>query len=173
MATESKLTKSLYTDITRLKLLSKSDAEVKFLLLTSPFTGDEDDDDLADKKREEYSITGQIYPNSEIYRERSYAIEIILTKTFPLDPPKVRFITPIYHPNIEEKGDFCNDLLVKTARWTPKTSLVEIVKIVVKHVDEPDADNPVRAALGVEYKTNRPKFNQHALEHVQKHGLPR
>jgi ubiquitin-protein ligase len=101
---EPKLNKNLYTDITRLKLLSKENAEVRFKLIESPFMGDEDGGDLANKKREEYVIIGQIFPNSEIYRERSYKIEIKLTKSFPGDPPEVRFLTPIYHPNVDPDG---------------------------------------------------------------------
>ncbi len=104
MSSEPRLNKKLYTDITRLKLLNKENAEVKFQLIESPFKGDEDEDELADKKREEYVIIGLIFPNSEIYRERSYKIEIILTKTFPADPPEVRFLTQIYHPNVDTDG---------------------------------------------------------------------
>ena len=101
---EPKLNKTLYTDITKLKLLNRDTAEVKFQLIESPFTGDEDDEEMGEKKTEEYVIIGRIFPNSEIYRERSYKIEIKLTKAYPGDPPEIRFLTPIYHPNVEENG---------------------------------------------------------------------
>ncbi len=98
------LTKALYTDITRLKLLDKDDAEVKFRLKESPFSGDEDEDELTSQKHEEYVVVGQIFPNSRIYRERSYLIEMKFTKVFPINPPKIRFLTPIYHPNVGKDG---------------------------------------------------------------------
>jgi len=100
----SKLNKQLYTDITRLKLLDTDSAAVRFRLKDSPFTGEEDSEELAAQKREEYVVTGQIFPTSEIYRERSYLIEMKLTKTFPMDPPEVRFVTLIYHPNVGKDG---------------------------------------------------------------------
>jgi ubiquitin-protein ligase len=102
--TEPKLNKRLYTDITRLKLLDTNTAEPRFRLQQSPFTGDEDEDEVANQKREEYLIIGQIFPKSNIFNERSYLIEMKLTKTFPIDPPEVRFLTPIYHPNIDKDG---------------------------------------------------------------------
>jgi ubiquitin-protein ligase len=102
--TEPRLNKRLYTDITRLKLLDKPDAEVRFRLQKSPFTGDEDEDELLEKKREDYLIIGQIFPTSAIFCERSYSIEIKLTTTFPCDPPEVRFLTPMYHPNVGKDG---------------------------------------------------------------------
>jgi ubiquitin-protein ligase len=101
----SKLTKKLYTDITRLKLLDTDTAEVRFRIQQSPFNDDEDQDQLAAKKQDEYVVTGLIFPNSEIYRERSYLIEMKLTKTFPIDPPEVRFLTSIYHPNVGKDGE--------------------------------------------------------------------
>ncbi len=104
MATSSKLTKKLYTDITRLKLLDTDDAEVRFRLKESPFSGNEDDEQLAADKRAEYIVTGQIFPNSDMYRERSYLIELNLTRNFPANPPEVRFLTPIYHLNVDKEG---------------------------------------------------------------------
>jgi ubiquitin-protein ligase len=105
----SKLTKQLYTDITRLKLLDTDSAAVRFRLKDSPFTGEEDSEELAAQKRDEYVVTGQIFPKSDIYRERSYLIEMKLTRTFPADPPEVRFLTPIYHPNVRKDGKSKSD----------------------------------------------------------------
>jgi ubiquitin-protein ligase len=101
---QSKLNKILYTDITKLKLLDTDSAEVRFRVTKSPFTGDEDQPQSAAAKSDDYVIEGQIFPKSDIYRERSYLIEMILTKSFPGDPPDVRFLTPMYHPNIDKDG---------------------------------------------------------------------
>jgi ubiquitin-protein ligase len=111
MASSSlKLNKKLYTDITRLRLLDKDGLEGRFRLQKSPFTGEEDEDELTSQDREEYTITGQIFPKSDIFRERSYLIEIKLTKTFPFDAPEVRFLTPIYHPNVAKDGASKSDI---------------------------------------------------------------
>ncbi len=40
-------------------------------------------------------------------------------------------------------GKFCHALISKTARWRPGTTLVEIVKAVTEHIDNPDADYAV------------------------------
>jgi hypothetical protein len=37
-------------------------------------------------------------------------------------------------------GKFCHELLKKTAKWSNQTSLVDVVKAVVEHVDKPDID---------------------------------
>lgn len=97
------LNKDLYTDVTRLKLLNKKDAPTRFNLEKSPFTGDEDEDDYVET-RQEFTVVGLIYPKSEVYNQFAFRIEMKLKNTYPFDPPEVRFLTPIYHPNVDTKG---------------------------------------------------------------------
>jgi ubiquitin-protein ligase len=105
---EPRLNKKLYTDITRLKLLDTDSAAVRFRIDKTPFSGDEDADLVLNQERTDYIITGLIFPKSDIYNQRSYMIEMKLTRSFPADPPEVRFLTKIYHPNIAADGLFGN-----------------------------------------------------------------
>jgi len=87
-------------------------------------------------------------------------------------------------------GTFCHHLLTRTARWKKGTTLVDVVKAIVKHLDEPDPDYAVNfgknflplkflhyfscfVEIGKEYMDRRPEFNRKALEMVKKHLLPR
>jgi ubiquitin-protein ligase len=102
MAAEmNKLNKALWTNITKLKLLNKDNAPVRFLLDKSPFD-DEDNESTTDQNV--YVIIGRIFPNSEIFKECSIQIEMKLTSNYPTEPPEVRLITPIYHPNVDKNG---------------------------------------------------------------------
>jgi ubiquitin-conjugating enzyme E2 T len=101
MSGTSKLNKALWTNITKLKLLDKNDETVKFLLDKSPFGDNEEEPSV---KQNEYVITGRILPNSEIFKESAFLIEMKLTSSYPLEPPEIKFLTPIYHPNIGKDG---------------------------------------------------------------------
>lgn len=101
----SKLNKRLFTDITKLKLCNKPDSPVRFLVTKSPFDELHDETQPSeDVLSKEYAIVGRIYPNSPIFNEAAFEIELVLTATFPQTPPVVRFLTRIYHPNVEADG---------------------------------------------------------------------
>ena len=100
----SKLNKELYVEINRLKNLNDH-TEPKFILDQSPFSDDDDDQEAAAAAvRKEIVIIGRILPDSDVYNQGAYSIEMKLTPTYPFDPPEVRFLTKIYHPNVGEDG---------------------------------------------------------------------
>jgi ubiquitin-protein ligase len=97
----SQLNKALWTNMTKLKLLNKDNASVRFILDKSPF---DEEDNESTTEQNVYVIIGRIFPNSEIFKEYSIQIEMKLTSNYPIEPPEVRLITPIYHPNVDKNG---------------------------------------------------------------------
>ena len=53
-------------------------------------------------------ITG---PENSPYEGGVFELDLSITDRYPFEPPKLRFITPIYHPNIDSTGRICLDLL--------------------------------------------------------------
>lgn len=75
--------------------------------------------------------------------EGRWLLSILLPTNYPLAPPKIRFVTPIVHPNIElDTGEICLDLL-KDA-WTPAYSVLETVRAVRNGLlPYPEVDSPL------------------------------
>lgn len=56
-------------------------------------------------------------PEGTPYENGEYKLELFLPADYPMQPPKIRFLTKIYHPNIDKLGRICLDVLKD--KWTP------------------------------------------------------
>ena len=49
-----------------------------------------------------YIFLGRILPTLEPFNQSAFKIEIKLSATYPMEPPEIRMLTLIYHPNVTE-----------------------------------------------------------------------
>ena len=64
---------------------------------------------------------------------------------YPMEPPKLRFLTPIYHPNIDSAGRICLDSLKMPPQgaWKPSLNLSTLLTTVQLLMSEPNPDDPL------------------------------
>ncbi|EJW85569.1 hypothetical protein WUBG_03518, partial [Wuchereria bancrofti] len=56
------------------------------------------------------------------YNNGMFRLRITFPSDYPFKPPHLYFITPIYHPNIDEKGQMCLAIL-QYDNWKPGTNI--------------------------------------------------
>lgn len=56
------------------------------------------------------------------YNKGAFWIEISFPCEYPFKPPTIRFRTKIYHPNVDEKGEFCLPI-ISAENWQPSTRI--------------------------------------------------
>jgi ubiquitin-conjugating enzyme E2 G1 len=72
---------------------------------------------------------------------------------FPNSPPKMRFLCPMYHPNIRHTGEVCISILHppgddvfeyehRSERWLPVQTAETILLSVVSMLSDPNCDSP-------------------------------
>ncbi|KAH7959646.1 hypothetical protein HPB49_012698 [Dermacentor silvarum] len=89
-----------------------------------------------------------------------FKAHLYFPKEYPLRPPKMKFITEIWHPNIEKNGDVCISILHEpgddkygyekaSERWLPVHTVETILISVISMLADPNDESPanVDAAL--------------------------
>mmetsp|Transcript_5598 Transcript_5598/g.12197 ORF Transcript_5598/g.12197 Transcript_5598/m.12197 type:complete len:159 (-) Transcript_5598:428-904(-) len=87
-------------------------------------------------------------PSGTPYANGRFELRIRCAQNYPLSPPKVSFVTPIFHPNVLFKtGEICLDIL-KPDSWTPAWTLQSVCRAVIALLSHPEADSPLNCDCG-------------------------
>lgn len=71
---------------------------------------------------------------------------------FPFKAPMVTFATKIYHPNVDNEGQICADMLETGDKWTPVKNLVKIMDKINSLLVAPNLESPMNAEAADDYK---------------------
>lgn len=75
-----------------------------------------------------------------------WLLDIQIPPQYPLQPPTIRFVTPICHPNVHFKtGEICLDLL-KTS-WSPAYTIVQTLNAVQQLLTSAEPDSPLNVDI--------------------------
>lgn len=69
-----------------------------------------------------------------------------------MGPPKVRFLTKIYHPNIDRLGRICLDILKD--KWSPALQIRTVLLSIQGLLSAPNPDDPLDNKIAEHWKTN-------------------
>ncbi|XP_071431470.1 ubiquitin-conjugating enzyme E2 G1 [Pithys albifrons albifrons] len=119
-----------------------------------------DDNDLY---RWEVLIIG---PPDTLYEGGVFKAHLTFPKDYPLRPPKMKFITEIWHPNVDKNGDVCISILHEPGedkygyekpeeRWLPIHTVETIMISVISMLADPNGDSPANVDAAKEWREDR------------------
>lgn len=66
-----------------------------------------------------------IEPDEGMYKGGSFRFSFAINQNFPHEPPKVKCVQKIYHPNIDLEGNVCLNILRED--WKPVLNLNAVI----------------------------------------------
>jgi ubiquitin-conjugating enzyme (huntingtin interacting protein 2) len=105
-----------------------------------------------------YRMQATIFgPDDTPYAGGKYRLDITIPEVYPFSPPKVVFITKVWHPNISsQSGAICLDIL-KDA-WAAAMSIRTVLLSIQALLGAPEPDDPQDAVVASQYKESREMF---------------
>jgi ubiquitin-conjugating enzyme E2 N len=114
-----------------------------------------------------------------------FQLELFLPDDYPMTPPKVRFLTKIYHPNIDRLGRICLDvlksecetwfpiratLLTCLGNWSPALQIRTILLSIQALLGAPNPDDPLANDVAQAWKENQAQAIKTAQEWTQQYA---
>ena len=102
------------------------------------------------------------------YAKGCFRLRITVPQRYPFEPPKVHFVTPIYHPNIDSAGRICLDILNMPdgngkGAWKPSLNLKTVLLSIRLLMSEPNPDDGLMVDITHEYIHNRALFERTSI----------
>ena len=82
-------------------------------------------------------------PEDTIWEGATLKLNMVFTEDYPQHPPKVSFVTKVFHPNVYANGNICIDILQN--QWTSIYDISSILTSIQSLLTDPNPNSPANA----------------------------
>lgn len=90
------------------------------------------------------------------YEGLKYQLSIHFTDKYPYEAPKVKFVTKCYHPNVDEDGSICLDILKE--KWSAVYNISTILLSIQALLGDPNPASPLNPGAAELWNSNRVSY---------------
>lgn len=118
-------------------------------------------------------------PKDSPYEGAIFDVSLIFPDNYPLYPPKLKFNTPIFHPNVYNNGEVCISILHPPGddkygyekaeeRWRPVHTVNSILLSVISLLHSPNDESPANVDAGKLWRENKQEFQNVVNSYIKK-----
>lgn len=106
-------------------------------------------------------------PKGTVYEGLIFKLTLEFPADYPFSAPTIKFKTPCFHPNVDEQGNICLDILKE--KWSAIHSVSSILVSLQSLLGEPNNDSPLNP-LAADTWNNQAKFKELVHEFLKKNS---
>jgi ubiquitin-conjugating enzyme E2 D/E len=107
-------------------------------------------------------------PEDSPYSGGVYFLTIHFPTDYPFKPPKIIFMTRIYHPNINSNGNVCISILKE--EWSPALTITKVLLSISSLLCDPNPDDPLVPEIAQIFKVDKRRYEATAREWTKKYA---
>jgi ubiquitin-conjugating enzyme E2 D len=107
-------------------------------------------------------------PPGSPYDGGIFYVVFVIPRSYPIKPPQCKFITKVYHPNIDPQGKICLDIL--NDHWSPSMTLAGTLISLVSLLDDPGIDEPLVPEIAELFIRDRQLYEENARYYTQQYA---
>jgi len=107
-------------------------------------------------------------PKDSPYEGGLFKLQLYLPEDYPMVPPKLLFMTKIYHPNISFLGKICLDILKNN--WSPALQIRSVLLSIQLLLSEPNTADPLNEQVNAHWLKDKADAQNTAKEWTEKYA---
>ena len=109
-------------------------------------------------------------PNNSCYEDGLFKLSLEFPKNYPEDPPKIKFVTKIFHPNVSPNdGVICISSL--SSDWDPASNIINVIYSIYDLLKKPNLGHGLNDEALSLYQNDFEKFSKKVKEVIQQNSL--
>lgn len=108
-----------------------------------------------------------IKPDEGYYKSGRFYFDLKIPNTYPHEPPKLKCETSVYHPNIDQEGNVCLNILRED--WKPVLTITSIIYGLLHLFYEPNPEDPLNKEAAELLKHDRRQFELSVRRFMRHH----
>jgi ubiquitin-conjugating enzyme E2 A len=109
-------------------------------------------------------------PPDTPYEKGVFDIQLTFSSEYPVKAPSVKFLTPMFHPNIYRDGRICVDIL-QSQEWTPSQNVRTILISIMSLLMDPNPLSPANRDAAELYNKDKVVYEQKVREFISNNKI--
>lgn len=105
-------------------------------------------------------------PEDTAWEGGIFKLDLVFTDEYPMSPPKVKFLTPMFHPNVYRDGNICMDIM--KSHWSPAYDIAALLLSIQSLLSDPNPASAANAEAAEMFAHHRNLYNERVAAVVEK-----